>query len=424
MSAQGLLGTARALQERGGMDLLLASPLPIRLILASRLASIVASSFGSVALLVLPVANMGVVLDGPAWLAVYPTLLALSLIGTVAGMAVAIGLFLWCDPRRARLIAQLCAAFIGGAFLLGMQIAAMLPAAKRRAIADYFADSAVVALLEPAVAATHGELPSLIGFTAFAAVLFATAIVFLSASFLRASLRAAGAPADMAANRANDFRSLQFGSGLAQTLRRKEWRLLRRDHSVFAQLSLQIIYTVPLAVVLMRTVDTFPLAAALAPTIVVIAAQVAASLAWITVCGEDAPELIAAAPVKRAEVELAKLTAIGVPILVILALPLAGLALVSPYVALLAALFAAAASVSTALLNLWHPKPGNRRGMLRRHSQSKLMALLEHLMALLWAVAIVVAVMGSAWVMLPIALAIGLLACCRPASARTPATQP
>ena len=114
--------------------------------------------------------------------------------------------------------------------------------------------------------------------------------------------------------------------------------------------------------------------------------------------GEDAPELIAAAPgAARAEVELAKVTAIGVPVLVILALPLAGLALLSPFVALLVALFAAAASISTALLNLWHPMPGNRRGMLRRHSQSKLMALLEHLMAMLWAIAIVLAVVGSAW---------------------------
>lgn len=420
MSAQGLLGTARALQERGAMDLLLASPLPMRLILASRLVSITAGSFGSVALLILPAANVGAFLYGPAWLAAYPTLLALSLIGTVVGMAIAIGLFLCCDPRRARLISQLSAAFLGGAFLLAMQIAAMLPAGTRAAVTNYVSGSAVVALLEPAVAAAQGELPSLFGFTAFALALFASAIVLLSASFLRASLRAAGAPADTGVNRA-DLRPRNFGSGLAQTLRRKEWRLLCRDHSVFAQLSLQIIYTVPLTVVLMRSVENFPLATALAPTIVVIAAQIAASLAWITVSGEDAPELIAAAPVGRAEVELAKLTAIGAPVLVILALPLVGLALLAPSVALLAVAFAAAASISTALLNLWHPQPGNRRGMLRRHSQSKLMALLEHLMALLWAVAIVVAIMGSAWVMLPIALVLLLLASCRPAAAKAPA---
>ena len=74
------------------------------------------------ALLALPLANMAAILYGPAWLAVYPTLLALALIGTLGGAAVAIGLFLWCDPRRARAIAQLCAAVIGGAFLLAMQV--------------------------------------------------------------------------------------------------------------------------------------------------------------------------------------------------------------------------------------------------------------------------------------------------------------
>ena len=84
--------------------------------------------------------------------------------------------------------------------------------------------------------------------------------------------------------------------------------------------------------------------------------------------------------------------------------------------ALLVGLFAAAAGISTALLNLWHPMPGNRRGMLRRHSQSKLMALLEHLLALLWAVAIFLAVLGSAWAVLPVALVVLLLACCRPAT--------
>jgi ABC-2 type transport system permease protein len=80
-----------------------------------------------------------------------------------------------------------------------------------------------------------------------------------------------------------------------------------------------------------------------------IAAQVAASLAWITVSGEDAPELIAAAPVSRAEVESAKIAAVGVPILVIVAPALLGLALVSGSIALLVTLFAAAAGLSTAL---------------------------------------------------------------------------
>ena len=141
MIAQGLLGTSRTLQERGSSDLLFSSPLPVRLVLASRAAATAASSFGSVGLLVLPVANVGVLLDGPSWLAAYPALFALSLIGTTAGLAAAIGLFLVLDARRARAYAQLCAALVGGAFLLGAQIAAMLPEGMRTAIADRIAGS-------------------------------------------------------------------------------------------------------------------------------------------------------------------------------------------------------------------------------------------------------------------------------------------
>jgi ABC-2 type transport system permease protein len=414
MIAQSLLGTARVLQERASLDLILGSPISARLILASRAMAVAASSFGSVAILVLPVANMAFVLDGPAWLAVYPTLVSLALFGTAAGSAVAIGLYLMLPPRRARLTSQLCAAFVGGAFLLALQIAAMLPAATRDGIARFLEHWGAVALLESAtmvpVAALHGELSSILWLSAISLLVFSSGIVLSSAAFVRASLRAAGAPES--AELPNRRRAANFGDNLGSALRRKEWRLLRRDPNLFAQLFLQITYTVPLAVVLVRGIDNIPLAFALSPAIVVIAAQVAASLAWITLSGEDAPELIAGAPVRRAQVEVAKITAIGAPILLVLALPLAGLALLSPSVALVVLIFAAAASTSTALLNLWHPMPGNRRGMLRRHSQSKVMALLEHLMAMLWAVASVLAVVGTAWAFLPIALVLLLLAGC------------
>jgi len=178
MIAQGLLGTSRTLQERGSSDLLFSSPLPVRLVLASRAAATAASSFGSVGLLVLPVANMGMLLDGPSWLAAYPALFALSLIGTTAGLAAAIGLFLVLDPRRARAYAQLCAALVGGAFLLGAQIAAMLPEGMRTAIADQIAGSKAASLLDVA----------LLGWlSAIAVLVFGGSVRLLSGSFLRAT---------------------------------------------------------------------------------------------------------------------------------------------------------------------------------------------------------------------------------------------
>ena len=102
MAAQGLLGSARTLQERGSLDLLLGSPLPARLVLASRALATAANSFGSAAILVLPAANIAAYLEGPGWLGAYPALLSLALVGTSIGLAVAIGLFLAFGARRAR----------------------------------------------------------------------------------------------------------------------------------------------------------------------------------------------------------------------------------------------------------------------------------------------------------------------------------
>ena len=42
------------------------------------------------------------------------------------------------------------------------------------------------------------------------------------------------------------------------------------------------------------------------------------------------------------------------------------------------------AAGSTALINLWRPAPARRIALGRRHSQSKLVALVEHFIAILW----------------------------------------
>jgi ABC-2 type transport system permease protein len=118
-----------------------------------------------------------------------------------------------------------------------------------------------------------------------------------------------------------------------------------------------------------------------------------------------APEFLATAPVTRREIERRKIETIAAPILLFLAAPLAGLAIVTPWSALLAGLFAAGAGVSTALLNLWRQAPARRSMMLRRHSQSKLVGMIEHLLSILWAVGAVMAIIGSWAALAPIVLA-------------------
>ena len=412
MIAQSLFGVTRTLYDRGDLDLLLGSPLPAARVLAAKTAAIAASTLGSIALLVLPLANVGALLGNPVWLAAYPTLIALALIATSLGLGLSIALFFLLGPRRARLYTQMTGAVIAGAFVLGAQIVAILPLPLRETITGWVAAAGSthglvrdVVFLPVDAALGDGRAMILLLTTGFA--LFAGTVNLLATRFASATLAASGAPSGDGTTRGAG-QPIRFRSGLARTLRRKEWRLLARDPSLFAQLGLQIVYTIPIAVVLLRS-EALPTALALAPTIVVIAAQVAASLAWLMVSGEDAPELMASAPVEASEVDRAKLTAVALPVLVIIGLPLAGLVLVSWRIGMLTALFAAAGAASMALLNFWHPMPGNRRGMLRRHSQSKLIALVEHALAVLWAIAIVLTLMRSPVALVAICTVVAIL---------------
>jgi ABC-2 type transport system permease protein len=414
MIAQSLFGATRALYDRGDLDLLLGSPLPAGRVFAAKAAAIAASTFGSIAFLVLPVANTGALIDRAAWLGIYPSLIGMALVATAIALALSIGLFFLVGPRRARVYTQLTGAAIGGAFVLGAQIYAMLPSASQAGLSRWLetlglsTSSARCGLPCLPIDAVRGDAVAMMIMLGLGGLYFVAAVKLLGNRFARASLAAAGASA--AAGTSNSRRdSSTFRGGLARSLMRKEWRLLVRDPNLFAQVSLQIIYTVPVAVVLLRS-ESLPAALALAPTIVVVAAQISASLAWITVSGEDAPELIATAPVSPADVDRAKLNAVFMPVLVIMALPLIGLAIAQWEAALIAGLFAGAAGASTALLNFWHPMPGNRRGMLRRHSQSKVIALVEHAIAVLWAIAIVLALMGTILTIIPVLLAFAVLA--------------
>ncbi len=70
--SQSLTGATRALYTRGDLDLLLASPLPPTHILGARAIAIAAEAMGAVAILVLPITNMNVLVNGWRWLAIYP----------------------------------------------------------------------------------------------------------------------------------------------------------------------------------------------------------------------------------------------------------------------------------------------------------------------------------------------------------------
>ena len=419
MVAQGLIGASRALFARSDLELLLGSPLDAVTVFGARALAIATSTFGSVGLLVLPTVNVGAFLGRPSWLFAYPALAVLALVGTSLGLLFAMATFHFVGPRRARLVSQLVATFIAGGFVLGVQVWLLLPDAIQATLA-----TAVAAIWgSESPLSVHvwrlvsGDVETVLLMTAMSMALFAVTVRLLAGPFARATLSAAGAPAE--GRRTLDIEQpLRFSAGLGSALRRKEWRLLLRDPGIYGQLTLQIIYTLPVAVLLMRSNQDLPTGMAVASAIVVIAAQIAASLAWIAVSAEEAPELLATAPMGAGRIERYKLSAIAVPVFVVVAVPTIGLAFASVRVAVLTLVISALAATSTALLNLWHPMPGNRRGMLRRHQQSKLVALVEHALAIIWAIGIMLAV-HSVWLtLIPLVVAAGILSTVAPFSPR------
>lgn len=71
--------------------------------------------------------------------------------------------------------------------------------------------------------------------------------------------------------------------------------------------------------------------------------------------------------------------------------------------------YVAAAATSTALLNLWHPVPARRGDLFRRHSQSKLIGMIEHLLSLFWALALALTYFESWWALAAIGCALAVL---------------
>ncbi len=407
--SQALTSTTRALYTRNDLDLLLSSPLPPPFVLAARALAIASESIGSVAVFILPLANMIALIAGWRWLAIYPVLLVTGLAATAVGIWLTIILFRIAGPRRTRMISQILATIIGASFVFLLQALHVIPEDYRNGLVAAIenAESDLIfnkdSWLWLPVRAAAGEWTDILLWSAISVAAFAVTAALLGKSFAASAVESAGAGAG--GKRRGGAARIRFRSGLGRALRRKEWRLVGRDPWLLSQLMLQVIYTLPVSVVIWRSQGVNgSLAISVGPAIVVIAAQVAASLAWLTISSEDAPEFLASAPVSRREVERRKLEAVAVPLLWFLGIPMLLLIWLSPVVGVLTGIFAAGAAASTSFLNFWHPMPGRRVAVLRRHSQSKLIAIMEHLLALLWALAMVMAVLESAFVIIPLAL--------------------
>jgi ABC-2 type transport system permease protein len=140
------------------------------------------------------------------------------------------------------------------------------------------------------------------------------------------------------------------------------------------------------------------------------AGQLAGGLAWLAVSGEDAPDLVATAPISEHKVLRAKLEAVIGAIAVTLSPVVLALALSSLLYAIVASAGILIAAGSATLIQLWFRRQAKRSQFRRRQVSSRVATFAEAFSSISWAAAAGLAAGGSVVALVPAVLALGILA--------------
>ena len=417
MLSQAMESVTRAFYARADLDLILSSPVSARRLFAVRIAAMALAIALMGTFLAAPFIDVLAALGGWRWLGAYGVVGAMGITAAALAVALTVALFRTIGPRRTRLIAQIVAAVIGAAFVIGLQVAAILSYGTLSRIA-ILQSATVVAhapdggsiLWWPARAAL-GDGADLAAVGAVSLALLAAAIAVFAPRFGEHAIAAAGVAATVTRQRSRGgFRR----ASPRRALRRKEWTLLRRDPWLLSQTLMQLLYLLPPALLLWRSFGqgTHSLAL-LVPVLVMAAGQLAGGLAWLAISGEDAPDLVSSAPVSARDLLRAKIEAVMGGIAVVFVPFALALALISPFDALVAALCVAAAAASATAIQLWFRAQARRSHFRRRQTSSRVATFAEAFSSIAWAATGALAASGTWFAVLPGLFAIGVLAFAR-----------
>ena len=418
MMSQAMESVTRAFYARADLDLILSSPIEARKVFAVRIAATALSVTAMAMVLAAPFINVLAIRGGPHWLDAYGVVFAMGVSAAAVAVAATIGLFRLIGPKRTRLIAQIVAAVIGAAFVIGLQIVAILSYGTLSRLAVLESDD-VVALAPdvgsvawwPARAVLGDPLALAIVVAAGLAALLAVILIF-SARFGEHVLHAAGISQGPARQRAkpHGFRR----RSPASALRRKEWTLLRRDPWLVSQTLMQVLYLVPPALLLWRSFSNGTGALfLLVPVLVMAAGQLAGGLAWLAISGEDAPDLVITAPVPASLIQRAKIEAVLGVIAIAFVPFVVALAFVSIFAAAVCACGVLIAAASATAIQLWFRAQAKRSHFRRRQTSSRIATFAEAFASIGWAATAGLLAAGTSLAAIPGVMAILVLALAR-----------
>jgi ABC-2 type transport system permease protein len=364
-------------------------------------------------LLASPFINVLAARGGPRWLGAYGVVLAVGFAAAALAVALTIALFKTIGPKRTRLVAQVLAAVIGAAFVIGLQVGAILSYDTLSRID--FLQSDVLVALAPGVGsivywparAMLGDMTALAGVLSVGLILLIGAMIVFSARFGDHAIAAASVAMEVTCDRS---RSAGFRTATPTgALRQKEWTLLRRDPWLMSQSLMQILYLLPPALLLWRSFGEGGALLVLVPVLVMAAGQLAGGLAWLAISGEDAPDLVATAPVPASLIVRAKIEAVMGAIAIVFLPFVVAVALLSPFHALVAATGIVVASASATQIQLWFRTQAKRSHFRRRQISSRMATFAEAISSITWAATAALAAAGTWLALVTGAIAVGTL---------------
>lgn len=390
MFSQAIESVTRAYYARSDLDLILSSPAPSHRLFEVRTSVLTLQTITLSVLIASPVVNVLIFMDGWHWLSAYLVLLAFGGIATAGAVLMTLLLFRTVGTARTRLIAQIIAAVVGAGFVIALQAFVILFGEGYSRI-SFFSSSRtleaapdVSSLIWMPAKAAMGD-PLLLLTTVLAGAVFLAGVIGFSARrFATDVLATAGMVERKKVTR--PFAGFVRNASLRGGLRRKEWKLLKRDPWLISQSLQQILYLVPPALMLWVSYgEGDGIYYVAIPVIVMAAGQLAGGLSWITISGEDAHELIDTAPVPMRTILTAKVEAV----LAVIAIAVAPFALALSFqsarvvICMLAGVVFASASAVT--IQLWFRSQANRSLFRRRQVSSKAATICEALVSILWA---------------------------------------
>jgi ABC-2 type transport system permease protein len=389
MLSQAIESVTRVFYARADLDLIMSSPATLANVFSVRIAAIALTVTVMALLLSTPFVDVLVLSGGARWLSAFGVVVAVGLSAGAFAIAITIVLFRLIGPARTRLIAQILAAVIGAGFVIALQIAAILSygTLSRFAVLTSDATAAYAPDADSVVwwpaRAMLGDGEALLLLLSLSLVLLGTVMAIFSPRFADTAISASAHAASSRQGR--DARAFRGGSR-QQALRRKEFILLRRDPWLISQTLMQLLYLVPPALFLWRSFsDSSTAIVLITPVIVMAAGQLAGGLAWLTISGEDASDLVATAPLSPSRVIRAKIEVVLIAIGVIFAPFVAALALLSPSEAVITAAGVGIAAISSTAIQLWFRMQAKRSQFRRRQTSSRVATFAEAFSSIGWA---------------------------------------